>query len=259
MSTAFQLTFLEILMFLGGVAFLTKEMFRELSWRRIEKDLFWEQLFQVGARSMPLVLITAIFTGMVMTLQFGIGLAKFGGTPYVPKIVSLSIVREMGPVFTAMMIAARVGAGFASEIGSMAVTQQIDAMRALGTSPIQKIVLPRVLACLVAVPLLAALANLLGVLGAMIVSVTELRLDPEFFFLKVLNTVTLADYLSGLGKTVFFALFVSVTCCYFGMKVKEGAREVGIATTKAVVYSCILILVGDYFLTKAFAIVEGVL
>lgn len=245
----------EILIFLGGYGLLVRQTFSE-AWRRpFEGDLLIEQIYQIGSRSLPLVLITAISTGMVMTLQFGIGLAKFGGQPYVPKIVSLSILREMGPVFTSLMVAARVGAGMASEIGSMVVTQQVDAIRALGTSPIRKIVVPRVIACFICLPLLAAVANLIGVLGSMIVGVNELRLDPNFFYLKVTTTLKMADLFSGLGKCVFFSFFISITSCYFGLNVKEGTKEVGLATTKAVVVSSILVLVGDFFLTKLFFII----
>jgi phospholipid/cholesterol/gamma-HCH transport system permease protein len=240
------------LLFIGGYGSLIRQVVSELWRNSFEWRLFTEQLFQIGRRSMPLILITALSTGMVMALQFGIGLAKFGGAPYVPKIVSLSILREMGPVFTSLMIAARVGAGMASEIGSMVVTQQVDAIRALGTSPIRKIVVPRVLGCLVCLPLLAALANIVGVLGGMIVGVSELRLDSGFYMQKVMTTLSLEDLFSGLGKCVFFSIFISITACYFGLSVKEGTKEVGQATTKAVVVSSIMVLVGDFFLTKLF-------
>lgn len=252
MKSKFGAFFEDVLVYLGGSGLLVRQVVTEL-WRSpFEWRLFVDQLFQIGSRSMPLILITALSTGMVMALQFGIGLAKFGGAPYVPKIVSLSILREMGPVFTSLMVAARVGAGMASEIGSMVVTQQVDAIRALGTSPIRKIVIPRVLGCLICLPLLAALANIIGVIGGMIVGVTELRLDPGFYAQKVMTTLSLEDLFSGLGKCVFFAIFISVTACYFGLSVKEGTKEVGQATTKAVVVSSILVLAGDFFLTKLF-------
>jgi len=252
MKSKFGSFFEDVLEFIGGYGALSRQVVVEL-WRSpFEWRLFIDQLFQIGSRSMPLILITALSTGMVMALQFGIGLAKFGGAPYVPKIVSLSILREMGPVFTSLMIAARVGAGMASEIGSMVVTQQVDAIRALGTSPIRKIVIPRVLGCLICLPLLAALANIIGVMGGMIIGVTELRLDSGFYLQKVMTTLTLEDLFSGLGKCVFFSVFISVTACYFGLGVKEGTKEVGQATTKAVVVSSILVLAGDFFLTKLF-------
>lgn len=244
------------LQFLGGSALLATQVFGEV-WRRpLYFRLVMEQIYQIGVRSTPLVIITAASTGMVMALQFGLGLEKFGGKLYIPKIVSLSIVREMGPVFASLMFAARIGAGITSEIGSMAVTQQIDAIRALGSSPIKKIVIPRVIAAFIALPLLVAAANAIGIYGGMLVGVYELGLDGEFYMQKVYSTITLADYMSGFGKTFFFALFVSITACYFGLNVKGGTQGVGIATTKSVVTSSIFILVGDYFLTKLFWVFE---
>jgi phospholipid/cholesterol/gamma-HCH transport system permease protein len=188
---------------------------------------------------------------MVMALQFGLGLEKFGGKLYIPKIVSLSIVREIGPVFCSLMFAARVGAGIASEIGSMVVTQQIDAIRALGTSPVRKIVVPRIVGCLVALPLLATIGNVVGILGALMVGVHELGLDPAFFIEKVRTTVVVKDFLAGILKTIFFALSISTVSCYCGLSVRGGTRGVGVGTTLAVVASSIIVLVSDFFLTKA--------
>ncbi|NQZ02785.1 MAG: ABC transporter permease [Bdellovibrionales bacterium] len=247
---------LSLLEFFGGAYFLVTEVSREL-WRRpFYSRLVIEQVYQIGVRSLPLVIVTGLSTGMVMALQFGLGLEKFGGKPYVPKIVSLSIVRELGPVFTSLMIAARVGAGITSEIGSMTVTQQIDAIRALGTSPIKKIVIPRVLGCLIALPLLVAIANAIGVYGGMVVAVADLGLDQQFYMQKVYQTILLTDYMSGFMKTFFFALFISITACYYGLNVKGGTKGVGTATTMSVVTSSIFIFVGDYFLTKLFWVFE---
>jgi phospholipid/cholesterol/gamma-HCH transport system permease protein len=240
------------LSFLGGTTLLAGQVLRELCRWPFPTKLTMEQIYQVGIRSIPLVFITAASTGMVMSLQFGLGLEKFGGKMYVPKIVSLSIIREMGPVFTCLMLAARVGAGITSEIGSMTVTQQIDALRALGTSPIKKVVLPRVFACMIAIPLLVALANTIGVIGGLIVGANDLGLDPRFYVQKIFETVTLADYFSGFAKAPFFALAISIVACYYGLSVREGTRGVGSATTRSVVTSSIFILVGDYLLTKGF-------
>lgn len=255
MSSAFQI-FFQMFYFLGGLSQLTRQVLSELITKPFYPKLLIEQIYQIGNRSTLLVIITAASTGMVMALQFGLGLEKFGGKLYVPKIVSLSIIREAGPVFAGLMLAARVGAGIASEIGSMVVTQQIDAIRALGTSPIKKIVIPRVLACLITLPLLISLANLIGVAGGLIIGATELNLDANFYYEKILTTVKIADYLSGFGKSFFFALFISIPACYYGLNVKDGTKGVGIATTKAVVVSSIFILVGDFFLTKVFWIIE---
>ncbi len=243
---------------LGGGWLLLLQVLRELRTRPLYLKLIADQIYQIGIRSNALILITAASTGMVMALQFGLGLEKFGGKLYVPKIVSLSIVREIGPVFCSLMIAARVGAGIASEIGSMVVTQQIDAIRALGTSPIKKIVIPRILATLIALPLLTAFGNAVGIVGGLIVGVHELGLDPSFYYKKVFETVVMTDYMAGMMKTVAFALMISLTACYFGMNVTGGTKGVGTATTKAVVGASISILVSDFFLTKLFFIIfEG--
>jgi phospholipid/cholesterol/gamma-HCH transport system permease protein len=242
--------------FIGGVSVLGWEVFRDLRKGPFYLDLLLEQIYQVGIRSIPLVFLTALSIGMVMSLQFGMGLEKFGGKLYVPKLLAAIIIREIGPVFTSLMMAARVGAGFASEIGSMVVTQQIDAIRALGTSPIRKIVIPRVLACLIAIPILVAFSNIIGMAGGMIIGATELGLDPNYYLLKTINTIAMADYLTGFFKAIFFALFISVPSCYYGLNVTTGATGVGSATTRAVVTSSILILVGDFFLTKLFWIIQ---
>lgn len=237
---------------LGGAGLLFQQVLREITKRPLHLGLTAEQIYHLGIKSIGITFVTAISTGMVMALQFGVGLEKFGGKLYVPKIVSLSIVREIAPVFCSLMFAARVGAGIASELGSMTVTQQIDAIRALGTSPIKRIVIPRILACLIALPLLCAFGNLLGVFGAAVVGVTELGLDPMFFLEKVLTTITITDYMTGLAKTFFFAFFVSITACWFGLTVKGGTQGVGSASRGAVVTASMLILIGDFFLTKAF-------
>lgn len=242
--------------FVGGVTLLAFDSWRLLWSRPFYFRLLVEQIYQVGIRSIPLVFMTAASIGMVMALQFGLGLEKFGGKLYVPKLLAVTIVREIGPVFSCLVLAARIGAGMASEIGSMVVTQQIDAMRALGTSPIRRIVIPRVLATLVSVPILVGFANIVGMFGGLLVGYSELNLDPSYYFLKTITTVSLADYLSGFGKTFFFALFISIPSCYYGLNVSEGTRGVGSATTRSVVVSSILILVGDFFLSKLFWIIQ---
>jgi phospholipid/cholesterol/gamma-HCH transport system permease protein len=255
-AVPFRVFMLEVIRFIGGLGLLCRDVYKELFKGKVYWGLLVEQIYQIGMRSLPLIMITAISTGMVMSLQFGMGLEKFGGKLYIPKLLAVIILREMGPVFTSLMLAARVGAGIASEIGSMVVTQQVDAIRALGTSPIKKIVIPRVLACLITLPILVALGNIVGNLGGLIVGSVELNLDPNFYLLKVMTTSNVQDYLSGFGKTFFFALFISIPSCYFGLKVTNGTKEVGIATTNAVVVSSIMILIGDFFLSKLFWIVE---
>ncbi len=246
----------ELCYFVGSISELCYRAFQEMFRRPFYLRLIVDQVYNLGIKSIPLVAVCAMSTGMVITLQFGLGLEKFGGKLYVPKIVSLSIVRELGPVFTSLMIAGRVGAGIASEIGSMKVTQQIDAMRALGTSPLKKIILPRIIALIISLPLLTVFANTLGIYCAAIIGATELNLDIMFFIQKVTETIKIADYIVGVAKTFFFALFVGLTGCHYGMSVSEGTRGVGIATTKSVVASSILIVISDFILTKLFWIIE---
>ena len=241
---------------LGGTFHLIHETLKVGFQKPMYSKLIMNQIYHIGVKSLPLVLIVAASSGMVMALQFGYGLAKFGGKLYVPKIVSLSIVREMGPVFACLMLAARVSAGITSEIGSMKVTQQIDAIRALGTSPLKKIVFPRLTACMIAIPMLSAGAIIVGVFGGLLVGSLELGLDSQFYMQKIFSTVKLNDYLSGFGKTFFFAFFIAATSCYFGLTVRGGTQGVGQATTKSVVTSSILIVAGDYFLTKFFLVLE---
>lgn len=238
----------------GQMGVLMGQVLRELRRPPYHINLIVEQIYFVGVKSFGITAVTAFSTGMVMSLQFGLGLEKFGGKLYVPKLVSLSIFREIAPVFCSLMLAARVGAGIASELGSMTVTQQIDAIRALGTSPIKRIVIPRIIACLIAMPLLCALGNILGVVGALLVGISELGLDPNFFVQKVVTTCTNIDLWAGMCKTVFFALFISVVACYCGLNVRGGTLGVGNATTRSVVTSSIMILIGDFFLTKIFFI-----
>jgi phospholipid/cholesterol/gamma-HCH transport system permease protein len=246
----------EIFRVFGGTSLLARKVVTEGIRPPYYYRLIFQQIYLIGIKSLPLVIVTAASTGMVMALQFGLGLEKFGGKLYVPKIVSLSIVREMGPVFTCLMLAARVGAGIASELGSMTVTQQMDAIRALGTSPIKKIVLPRVIACLIAIPILVGIADVVGIAGGLLVGVTELGLDSTFYLQKVSYTIINADYYSGMAKAPVFALIIAVVSSFFGLTVSGGTQGVGLATTKAVVSSSILILVGDYFLTKFYWVLE---
>ena len=248
---------LEQLKILGGIGYLTKSCWVEIRRKPFYGNLLIEQLYLIGVKSMPLVLLTAAFTGMVMALQYGLGLEKFGGKPYVPRLVASTVLREMGPVFTSLMLAARVGAGIASEVGSMVVTQQIDAIRALGTSPIKRIVIPRILACVIALPLLVGMANLIANLGGLMIGSMELSLDAQFYFQRVVETANIKDYIGGIVKAFFFALFISLPASYFGLSVRNGTEEVGLATTKAVVTASLLILVGNFFLSKIFWIVES--
>jgi phospholipid/cholesterol/gamma-HCH transport system permease protein len=237
---------------LGQVGILTRDFIRYLLRRPFETRLVIDQLDSVGFRSLNVVNLTAIFSGMVLALQMGQFLEKFGAKIYVSRIMGLSLMREMGPVLAALMIAARVGAGFTAELGTMKVTEQIDAMRALGTSPVKKLVVPRVVATIVMMPLLAAIADAIGLFGGWVISVTQLGVSGDYFYKSLVQNVELGDFTSGLAKSVFFGYLIGIIACFKGLTASGGADGVGRATTSAVVAASISVLISDFFLTKLF-------
>lgn len=233
-------------------------LFRESVYCSLSKPFYpkklFEQIVQLGIGSLSITVVIGFVTGLVMTLNFGYGLQKFGGTLYVPGIVILSITREMAPIFTSLLVAGRIGSGIAAELGSMNVTQQVDALRALGTSPVRILVVPRLLAAMISMPLLTCLSNGFGFLGSLLVSYKNFHISPGLFLNKVLETVRLHDLLSGLTKTMIFAIIIVLVACYRGFKTKDGTQGVGNSTTWVVVRSSILILVVDFMLTKIFLV-----
>jgi phospholipid/cholesterol/gamma-HCH transport system permease protein len=237
---------------LGDVGLLTRDFLRYLVRRPFETRPFLDQLDIVGVRSLNVVNLTAIFSGMVLALQMGQFLAKFGAKIYVSRIMGLSLLRELGPVLSALMIAARVGAGITAELGTMKVTEQIDAMRALATSPIKKLVVPRVLATIVMMPILTILADVVGLVGGYFISVSQLGVSGSYFYSSLIQNVELGDLFSGLGKSVFFGYEIAIIACAKGLNATGGADGVGRATTTAVVASSIAVLISDFFLTKLF-------
>ncbi len=243
---------LTALRFAGGIGMLTIQTAREGCTRPFYYKLVIDQVFHLGIKSFMLVTVTGLATGSVMALQFGYGLTRFGGKLYVPKIVALAILREMGPVFTSLLLAGRIGSGIASEVASMKVTQQIDAIRALGTSPIKKIVIPRLLAAMIALPILTLFADYIALFGAMMVSNYELSINPEFFISKAIEALEMRDLLTGMAKTVVFAFFIAMTACWKGLNTEGGTQGVGNTTTFVVVVSSIFIMISDFFLTKFF-------
>jgi phospholipid/cholesterol/gamma-HCH transport system permease protein len=237
---------------LGEVGLLTRECARQALRRPFEGALLVEQLDSVGVRSLNVVNLTAIFTGMVLALQMGQFLSRFGAKIYISRVMGLSLFREMGPVLTALMIGARVGAGITAEIGSMKVTEQIDAMRALATSPVKKLVVPRVMATVIMMPVLTVISDAVGLVGGVIIAVTQLGLGAGYFFTSMVQNTRLGDLTSGLGKSLFFGYLIAIIACSKGLGASGGADGVGRATTSAVVAAAIGVLVSDFFLTKLF-------
>lgn len=217
---------------------------------------YWRQLFrqmlEIGYFSLPVVGLTAIFTGMVLALQSYTGFARFQAESAIATIVVLSMVRELGPVLAGLMVAGRVGAAMAAELGTMRVTEQIDALATLSTDPLRYLVFPRLLAGLVTLPLLVLVADVIGVMGGYLVSVHRLDFGPVEYLNRTFEYLEAMDVISGLVKAAVFGFIIALMGCYHGYHSAGGAQGVGSATTRAVVSASILILTANYFVTEAF-------
>ncbi|HXO21814.1 MAG TPA: ABC transporter permease [Thermoanaerobaculia bacterium] len=239
----------------GELGLLTWQAFGALVRPPYEVDLWVVQMEQIGVRSVGVAGVTTIFTGMVMALQTALSLPSLGIKYYIGSVVSKSLVRELGPVLTALIVGGRIGAGMTAEIGTMKVTEQIDALRSMAADPVKKLVVPKLIATLVMLPALTVIGDALGILGGLIVAVLQLDLPPALYLNDVLSSLKLADVASGIGKSFFFAYFIAIVGCYNGLHTRGGADGVGRATTNTVVLTAILVLVSDFFLTKLFYLV----
>jgi len=209
-----------------------------------------EQMDLIGVGSLPIVLLTGFFIGAVMVLQTAAQFERFGQTALTADVVSLALVRELGPSITGLLVAGRNSSGMASELGSMLVTEQVDAMRAMGTDPIRKLVTPRLVATVLMLPLLTAMADFLGLIGGYMVSLFTLRLGAVAFWNRAIHALEFSDLMQGLSKPLVFGFIIATVGCYQGLNVKGGTQGVGRATTQAVVASSVFILVTNFFLTK---------
>jgi phospholipid/cholesterol/gamma-HCH transport system permease protein len=209
-----------------------------------------EQMDLIGVGSLPIVVLTGFFIGGVMVLQTASQFERFGETALTGDAVSLALVRELGPAITALLVAGRNASGMASELGSMVVTEQVDAMRALGTDPIRKLMTPRVIATVTMLPLLTAISDFVGLIGGFVVAYFTLRLGPVQFWTRAIDALAFGDLMQGFVKPIMFALIIASIGCYQGLRVRGGTQGVGRATTSAVVISSVLILVGDFFLSR---------
>ena len=209
-----------------------------------------EQFDIIGVGSMTVVLLTGMFTGMVLALQSGFTLDQFGARSMVGRLVSASMVKELGPVLTALMVAGRVGSGIAAELGSMMVTDQIAALRALGTDPIRKLVLPRILAGLIRVPFLTCISVAVGLFGGWLITVTQLKVASGVYWNSVVLGLYMQDVWMGLIKPFFLGFAIVSIGCHVGLRTRGGTQGVGRATTNAVVASSVAVLVVNFLVTK---------
>ncbi|MFA5911530.1 MAG: ABC transporter permease [Vicinamibacterales bacterium] len=209
-----------------------------------------EQIEIIGLGSLTVVLLTGFFTGAVLALQSGMTLDQFGARPFVGRLISASMIKELGPVLTALMLAGRVGSGIAAELGSMVVTEQISALRALGTDPIRKLVVPRVLAGIIMCPILTVVANAVGLTGGWLIALTQLRVSSGIYWSAVVEGLYIQDVWMGLIKPFFLGFIIVTIGCHVGLRTSGGTQGVGRATTNAVVAASVTVLIVDFFVTR---------
>jgi phospholipid/cholesterol/gamma-HCH transport system permease protein len=238
--------------YLGGLAELAGQTLHACITRPFYGAEVLAQMDEAGVKSLSITGITAFFMGMTLAFQTAYSLAAFGGKLFVGRVVALSIVRELGPVLTALMVGGRVGSGITAELGSMTVTEQVDALRAMAISPVRRLVAPRVLGVVLMLPVLTALADMLGILGGLGISVLMLGLTAQDYLTSIWNQLAISDIMSGLSKTIFFGFEIALIGCWNGLRVEGGATSVGQATTRTVVFASICVLISDFFLTKLF-------
>src|SRR5712664_2557047 len=208
------------------------------------------QMDDIGVGSLPIILLSGFFIGAVMVLQTGSQFVRFGQTSLTGDVVAIALVRELGPTLTGLLVAGRCASGIASELGSMLVTEQVDAMRAMGTDPSRKLVTPRVLATILMLPLLVALSDFIGLVGGCVASVFSLRLGVVQFWTRAIDALDLADIMQGMMKPLIFGFILATVGCYKGLTVRGGTQGVGRATTQAVVVASVMIIAADLFLTR---------
>jgi phospholipid/cholesterol/gamma-HCH transport system permease protein len=255
MFSLFDMVGLWVLKFLaesGRVMIFSAKIFRWIFRPPLDIRNLLKQIEEVGIKSIPVVLITGAFTGMVLALQSYTGFKRFNAEAFVGTVVALSMTRELGPVLSGLMVSGRVGSAMAAELGTMQVTEQIDALYTLATNPIKYLIVPRFLASVIIMPILTLFADVVGILGGYLVSVNLLGSNPTIYLRRTFDYLDLEDIYTGLLKSVVFGMIIAIIGCYQGFHTQGGAEGVGKATTKAVVMSSLLILIANYFITALF-------
>ncbi|WP_420821702.1 MlaE family ABC transporter permease [Pyxidicoccus trucidator] len=235
---------------LGDLALMSGQVFS----RAVRPPYDWRALVyhteSLGVRSLPIALLTATFAGLVISLQFGYFLARFGVQYTVGRVVVLTLFRELAPVLTALTVGARIGSGMAAELGAMTVTEQVDAIRALGADPLRKLVVPRVLACLLVMPVLTVFADVIGLVAGALVVNMQYAITLDLFFQGALDAVLLVDFVSGVLKGAVFGVIIGLVGCFKGLTVEGGTEGVGRATTQTVAITSVSVCLADFFITK---------
>lgn len=249
-------TTLDLLQQTGRLSVFTADAVSSFVRPPIYWSLVLKQMMRIGYYSLPVVGLTAFFTGAVLALQIYIGTARYGAEQFVPTVVLIGILRELGPVIAGLMVAGRVAAAIAAELGTMRVTEQIDALTTLATRPIKYLVVPRLMAALISMPILVAIADSVGVFGGYVAATESLDFTGSIYLNTTMGALTTNDVLSGLYKAVVFGFLIALMGSYNGFHSRGGAQGVGAATTNAVVSASILILVANYILSNIFNILN---
>ncbi len=243
-------TILEFIYFVKSFCSIYWQVMKQMWQRPFYYKLLIKNMYDFGYRSLFIIIVLGICLGFILTLHIGVSLEKYGAKMYVPKIIALALLGEFATVLAPLILAARIGAGITSEIGTMKVTEQIDAFRALGISHIKRVIIPKVLACMVIIPILSLFVSIIGLLTGAYIGYTHLNLDPIYFIAKALYTPKLIFFLFSVFKTFIFSIFIAITSCHYGLSISKGSYEIGRATMTSVVVSSLLIIFGDVLLTN---------
>lgn len=244
--------------YIGELALLGGKTFYWIFTPPFKMQRILSQAKRVGPGSFLISALVAFFIGIIMSLQMAYQMVELSAEIYIPSIVAISLTRELAPVLTALIVAGRIGAGITAELGSMTVTEQVDALKAFAVNPIKYLVVPRFLALVVMLPVLTIFADLIGILGGFVICVYKLFISPSLYFSMIMQSVTIKDISTGLLKTIVFGAIIALVGCYQGLNVKSGSEGVGKATTQSVVISFILIIIADCLFTTMFYFVWNV-
>lgn len=241
-----------LLYFLGGLASLSFQTLYLTFVPPFNKDRFFEQAKKAGFDSLPIVTLVSLFLGFIFALQTAYFMQRMGSEIYIASLVALALVRELGPVITALVVAGRVGAAITAELGSMQVTEQIDALQTLASNPVKYLIVPRFLALTIVMPILTLFADIIGIFGSYLICVYKLGISSSMYMNVTFNALLYKDLFTGLLKTVFFGMIIAFVSCYEGFNVEGGAEGVGQATTRSVVTTFIMIIIADCLFTAIF-------
>ena len=244
--------FMDFIRYAGGISILMGETLFWIPMPPLRRRQIVEQMSKIGVDSLPIVSLISLFTGMVLALQSAYQMQRFSAEMYIASLVAFSMTRELGPVLTALIVAGRVGASITAEIGTMQVTEQIDALETLATNPVKYLVTPRFIALIIMMPMLTLYSDIIGILGGYVIGVYKLGISHAMYMKNTWQPLKYKDIYTGLIKSFFFAIIICIVACYEGMTAKGGAEGVGRSTTSSVVVSFILIIASDCFFTALF-------